>query len=371
MATQCASSSRGWKIRFVAFALLVMAMMPAAARCPKLLMFDGTNFQTQTNAGQADYWGNTVGVQGFFVNRVMPSWQDDVGDDPDSKLWQHLSRFQAVYAKYGVTDNFIKVALYHPVDWNDPQQRGEIVEHFAHAAALARHAGFAGMALDLEPYKPTWVDSGDMANTVQAQGAAIARAMLAAYPGMTLVVIKDGLHQAYPHAPLSQVLSQLDQPPAPARHFWHGGYALSVPFLRGLLSVNWSHVVIATEDTYDGSNIVASVRQTQENYASFMRAGQDGRTDLSVSPGLWPLGHSYADKSARGSPAEFARQLQTAFGAARRYVWIYGYGSAWQTAGDYGTGPVTANFSEYVAAIHAVRASCVAGNSSQQPAATP
>ncbi len=371
MTAQCASSSRGWKARLVAFALLAMAVMPAAALCPKLLMFDGTNFQTQTNTEQANYWGVTVGVQGFFVNRVMPSWQDDVGTDSDSKLWQQVSRFQAVYAKYGVTDNFIKVALYHPVDWNDPQQRGEIVEHFTHAAALARHAGFKGVALDLEPYKPTWADSGDMADTVQAQGAAIARAMLAAYPDMTLVVIQDGLRQIHPHAPLSQVISQLDQPPAPAKHFWHGGYALSVPFLRGLFSVNWSHVVIATEGTYDGSDIAASVRQTQENYASFMGASHDRRTDLSVSPGLWPLGHSYTDKSARGSPTEFARQLQSAFGAAKRYVWIYGYGSAWQTAGAYGAGPVAADFPEYVAAIHAVRASCVAGNSSPRSAATP
>ncbi|MGB3747241.1 MAG: hypothetical protein WA961_03490 [Rhodanobacter sp.] len=330
----------------------------AAAKCPKLLMFDGTNFRTQATAEQADYWGGTVGVQGFFVNRVMASWQDDVGTRPDSKLWRQLSRFQSVYARHGVADNFIKVALYKPIDWRDPGEREQIVKNFSHAAALARHAGLKGIAIDLEPYKPTWVDSGDLSATVQAQGSAIARAMLAAYPGMTLVVIKDALHQNYPHTPLDQLVSRFGTDPGPSRHFWHGGYALATPFLHGLLAADWAHVEIATEVTYEGSDMAAPVHQTRDNYAVFMGAQHASRTGLGVAPGLWPLGHSYDDKSARDTPAEFARHLRSAYGAARNYVWIYGYGSAWQTDGPYGAGPVTADFAKYTAVIHAMRASC-------------
>jgi hypothetical protein len=360
--------SRAIRALLGAIALLVFVVTPASARCPKLLMFDGTNFRTQATTEQAVYWGGTVGVQGFFVNHVMASWQDDVGTRPGSKLWQQLGRFQSVYARHGVVDNFIKVALYKPIDWRDAGEREQVVRNFSHAAALARHAGLKGIAIDLEPYEPTWVDSGDLSAMVQAEASAIAKAMLAAYPKMTLIVIKDALHQNYPHVPLDQLVSRFGTDPGPARHFWHGGYALAIPFLHGLLSADWAHVVIATEVTYEGSDMASPVRQTQDNYAVFMGASHASRTDLSVAPGLWPLGHSYADKSARDTPEQFARHLQSAFGEAKSYVWIYGYGSAWQTGGPYGAAPVTADFPEYVAAIHAMRATCTGSTSS--PVAT-
>lgn len=360
------ASPRATRALLGAVALLLFAARPVSAGCPKLLMFDGTNFHTQATDGQAAYWGDTVGVQGFFVNRVMASWQDDVGTRTDSKLWRQLGLFQSVYARHGVTDNFIKVALYKPIDWHDPDGLKQVVRNFSHAAALARHAGLKGIAIDLEPYEPTWVDSGELSATVQAEASAIAEAMRAAYPQMTLVVIKDALHQNYPRTPLDELVSKFGTDPGPSRHFWHGGYALAIPFLHGLLSANWAHVVIATEVTYDGSDMATPVRQTQRNYDVFMGAEQASRSDLSVAPGLWPLGHSYTDKSARDTPQAFAEHLRSAYSAAEDYVWIYGYGSAWQTDGPYGKAPVTADFPQYTAAIHAMRASCTASAADPQ-----
>ena len=95
-------------------ALLALAAgpwQPALAAGPKLLMFDGVDFRSQTNAQQAAYWGQTVGVQGFFLKNVMDDWKEDVRTDPKSPLWQNVARFQSTYAAAGVTDNFIKVAL--------------------------------------------------------------------------------------------------------------------------------------------------------------------------------------------------------------------------------------------------------------------
>ena len=244
---------------FGALALLLFVTAPASAGCPKLLMFDGTNFHTQATDEQAAYWGDTVGVQGFFVNRVMASWQDDVGTRTDSKLWRQLGLFQSIYARHGVADNFIKVALYKPIDWRDGDALKQVVRNFSHAAALARHAGLKGIAIDLEPYEPTWVDSGELSATVQAEASAIAEAMRTAYPQMTLVVIKDALHQNYPHTPLDELVSKFGTDPGPSRHFWHGGYALAIPFLRGLLSADWAHVVVATEVTYDGADMAAEL----------------------------------------------------------------------------------------------------------------
>lgn len=52
---------------------------------------------------------------------------------------------------------------------------------------------------------------------------------------------------------------------------------------------------------------------------------------MSVAPGLWPLEHSYRDKSARLFPAPFEKEIQAAFPVAPNHGWIYGFGSAWQT----------------------------------------
>ena len=358
--------------RIGAAALLVLALFAsaaplAAASCPTLLMYDGLDIKTQTNAEQARYWGQTVGVQGFFINHLMADWPFDVGTDANSARWQQVSRFQSIYAKHGVTDNFIKVALYKPHDWRNAKQNQAVVRNFAHAAALAKYAGLKGMALDLEPYKPIWdsaADGPDMAATVEREGRAIGNAMHAAYPDITLIVLPDVLHEANPdrtlrqklHAGLNQLTSAKAGKPGVDR------YKLAVPFVRGLLSVPWKQVVLASEQTYSlyGEGIARAVPRVHQNYATFMDADAAAKSDLSMAPGLWPLGRTGKDKSARETPEKFEQRLRVAFKAARQYVWIYGKGSAWQTDGPYAKGAVVANFNGYLQAIQHVRASCQA-----------
>lgn len=60
------------------------------------------------------------------------------------------------------------------------------------------------------------------------------------------------------------------------------------------------------------------------------------------------------------TPAQFSAALQKSEAAARDYVWLYGFGSAWQTDGPYGLGPVVANFKQYKAVIHRAEAACSA-----------
>lgn len=327
LATLCILLGGPWRLAF--------------AHCPKLLMFDGVDIRTQNNTQQAAYWGRTVGVQGFFLNNVMAHWKVDVGTDPDSELWQEVSQFQSIYSQYGVTDNFIKVALYKVHDWHSARENAAVVQRFGHTAALARHAGLKGVALDLEPYEPTWggpAGGPALAATVEGEGRAIGRAMHAAYPNMTLIVLPDVLDEA--------------------QHY-ENAYALSVPFVRGLLSVHWTHVVIAMEQTYsrNSDGIVPSMQATRQSFAQLMGRSAES-LHLTAAPGLWTLGPTRLDKSARESSARFEQRLATAFDAAKRYVWIYGKGSAWQTDGPYAPGPVVANFDQYLSAIHQVRASC-------------
>lgn len=314
--------------------------------CPKLLMFDGVDIQTQTNDEQARYWGKTIGIQGFFLNNIMPVWQADVGRDSGSKIWRLARRFQRVYSDFGVTDNFIKVAIWNRHSWYDATANRQLVSNFTHAARLANYAGMKGIAIDMEPYVPTWGGSGggsELAQAIEEEGRSIGTAIHGAYPEMTLVLIQDALYWAS------------------RREGYHGGYALAVPFLRGLLSIRFKSVIIAGEQSYVTSPSVAQVAgDIQREYGQFIAVNGLPRTQLSASLGLWPLGTNYQNKSAQISPEVFFQQLRSAYSVSSSYVWIYGFGSAWQTDGPYGKGPVVSNFEDYVRAVKQIEVSCVA-----------
>lgn len=358
-------SSRSMGLATVLVLLIGPWHVAAAAPCPKLLMFDGVDIRTQNDAQQAAYWGQTVGVQGFFLKFVMDHWQEDVGTDPDSKLWQDVARFQSIYSKYGVTDNFIKVASYKPHDWNSTKANQAAVTHLQHAAMLAKYAKLQGVALDLEPYVPTWggpAAGPELAATIEQEGRAIGQAMHEAYPDMTLIVLPDVLAQTQRYATLLQRFkSDVHNMKARQKVPKYSRYEFAVQFTRGLLSVPWTRVVIGLEQTYsrNAEGMEPSVQRTQSGFARLM--GKSAASmHLSGAPGLWPLGPTRTNKAARESPGRFEERLRAAYKAASEYVWIYGHGSAWQTNGPYAPGPVTPEFGQYTDAIHRVEASCKA-----------
>jgi hypothetical protein len=350
-------------------ALLVLLAGPwhvaLAAQCPKLLMFDGFDIRTQDNAQQAAYWGRTVGVQGFFLNSVMPHWQKDVGAGPNSEIWQDVAKFQSLYSKEGVTDNFIKVASYKAHDWKNAKANDAAVARFRHAAMLAKYAKLKGVALDLEPYVPIWggpAAGPGLETTIEQEGRAIGEAMHQAYPDMTLFVLPDVLDQTQRYATLLQRFkSGVHAMKAAKKMPKYNRYEMAVPFMRGLLSVPWSHVVIGMEQTYsrNADGMGPSVQRTEADFARLM--GKSAASmHLSGAPGLWPLGPTRTNKAARESPGRFADRLRAAYAAANQYVWIYGHGSAWQTDGPYAPGPVTPEFNQFTDAIHRVETRCQA-----------
>jgi len=338
-----------------AFLACVLASAPVWSACPKLLMTAGLNIHKQTSPEQAAYWGHTVGVQGFMVNYIVGDWQTDVGTNPNGGTWKLLRRFQSLYARQGVTDNFIKIALYKGHDWHSAAQNQAALRNLAHAAAMARFAGLKGLALDLEPYAPTWGGSAggpELAQTVEAEGRKIGEAMHAAYPDMTLIILPDVRREAEHERKSGS--DWADQ--------HHGGYQLAPAFAQGLLSVPWSQVVIGTEFTYSAraERIVPFMHDASRRYLDADDAHAAPRTNFSIAPGLWPLGPTAKDKSARESPAQFKRRLKVAFDTSKQYVWIFGSSSAWQKDGPLGPvpGPVATSFQQFVDAIHDVRASC-------------
>ncbi|HEX7326253.1 MAG TPA: hypothetical protein VF292_13020 [Rhodanobacteraceae bacterium] len=341
-----------------AFALCTLVCLPAWSACPKLLMTAGLNIHKQTNPEQAVYWGQTVGVQGFMVNYIVTDWQTDVGTNPDSGTWKLLRRFQTLYAKHGVADNFIKIALYKGHDWHSAKQNRQATRNLAHAAALAKYAGLKGLALDLEPYAPTWGGSAGgphLAQTVEQEGRRMGEAMHKAYPGMTLIVLPDVLREADHEKKMAGEWASTH----------HGGYGLAAPFVHGLLSVPWKHVVVGTEFTYSAhaQRLALFTQQASQRYAQALHASDRLPANFSIAPGLWPLGPNAHDKSARESPVQFKRRLQSAYASAKQYVWIFGSSSAWQKDGPLGPkpGPVAKTFPQFLKVIHEVRADCSAG----------
>jgi hypothetical protein len=108
------------------------------------------------------------------------------------------------------------------------------------------------------------------------------------------------------------------------------------------------------------------MQQAAERYRDGAGVRDASKANFSIAPGLWPLGPTAKDKSARFSPAEFRQRLQVAFDTSKQYVWIYGSSSAWQKDGPLGPvpGPVATSFQQFLDAIHHVRATCNAKGSS-------
>lgn len=317
------------KTTIAKLALIVLGILFSglASACPKLL-YMAVNYNTDNNASDAQYWSQTVGAQGVFISYLMTYWTTNVGASPNS-LWDGARSFQQTYAKYGATDNFVKVSIYSNLDWRSPTAIDQYVTNFGNLAKLAKYAGFKGIALDLEPYSSAWGEmSGGDKNTVQRAGQLIAAAMYKAYPDMTLVILPDVVYQYGATRDLQLAT---------------GGYKLSVPFVHGLFYQPWKQVIMATEGTYSASpaSIIHWVDVTYANYDGMFNPG---KFPFSVAPGIWPLGVSGSDKSARMSVAQFQSNLATDYQVTDSYVWIFGMGTAWKTDKN---GPVVPNFLEY------------------------
>jgi len=332
------------------------AQPPSAHGCPKLLMFDGVQVSTQTNEAMAKYWGETIGVEGFYLNDIMASWDVMVGDDEQNvRHYQALKQFQELYSKYGVRDNFIKVAMYDPHDWRDPAAQDRVVSNFRQAAHLARFAGLKGIAFDLEPQAKTkgvWeVDPAlpEKNKNIHELAKRIGAAILSQFPEAVIIVLPEILDYTTP--PYPEKTSR--------------AYALAFRFWDGLVQAHFAQLIIATENSYDSAQPARYVSEIRAKYRDNLLGNGVNPESLPVALGIWPLAKTYTDKSARSTPEQFQERLQEAFQEAVRdnspYVWIYGHGSAWQTDGPYGKGSVDPHFNEFVRVVHRVKEQCAKG----------
>ena len=315
--------------------------------CPKVLMFDGLDVLTELDEAKAKYWGQVVGVDGFFINHVMAGWTDSVGDDEGGETYRRVRKFHDLYSKFGVSDDFIKVAVYKQHDWRDPDGQSRVVSNFRQAAHLARYAGLKGLALDLEDYVGGhWANDPtdpDKADRVYSLGRRIGGAILSEFPDGEIIVLPEVL--AFTCPPYSEKVCQ--------------NYDLVRRFWDGLVQAHFRELFIAAEQSYDLSqpNLIAG--KMREIYHSNLVSNGIDPADVGVLLGIWPLGKTYTDKSAWCTPAQFEERLRLAFRERAAYVWIYGHGSAWEKEGPYGNGDVDPRFDEFVQALHRVKRNCL------------
>jgi hypothetical protein len=319
---------------------------PIATSCPKILMFDGLDIRTENNETEARYWGQIIGVQGFYVGNVMASWDDSVGNDEESKTYQEVKQFQETYSSFGVTDNFIKVALYTKPHWGDQVALSKVVENFREASHLARYAGMKGLAIDLEPYAAGYWDKDPAIPGKEEQvyllGRRIGGAILSEFPDATIIVLPEVL--SYEDLSYSEGLRQ--------------AYALCSRFWDGLVQAHFKQLIISTETSYDSSRpdlVASNIKKVYQDNLS--KNGVDPKS-VAIAVGIWPLAKTYTDKSPRCTPSQFEERLRLAFQLKSPYVWIYGHGSAWEKDGPYGKGDVAPRFHEYVRAVHKIEDSC-------------
>lgn len=325
---------------------------PPPSPCPKVLMFDGFQLQAHNDEAWARYWGETVGVEGFLLNQVMPDWSFSVGRDAESDLHQSLKQFQELYARHGVTENFIKVALYRQLDWHDAAAADRVVENFRQAARLARSAELRGLALDLEPYvEDFWAEDQALPDKPQRAfqlGRRIGQAIQLEFPEASVLVFPEVL--------------VLVLPPYSPR--MRSAYRVAPDFWDGLVRAPFKQLLVGIEKSYQASRPDLVAREMRELYRIDLLAKGLDPAAVPLVVGLWPLGKTYTDKRARETPARFEQRLRLAFDEPSPYVWIYGHGSAWQEDGPYGQGKVDPNFADYVHALQEVKASCRAARSS-------
>ena len=296
---------------------------------------------------------------GFMLSGIMSNWDDDIwatdGDastrGKDDGTYQRVKSCNDVCRKYGISENFIKVAFYKHVPlWIDDAAWSTLYENFRQAARFARMTGCRGIALDIEyvseQYNLDWegydyqgYSQQDLRTAAVRRGRELVRAMLEAYPDMVFLNLPEG-------------------------HYFYGPLASDfiVGMVNGMAEANAKggfHLL--TERTYSMTKILGLLLFAQKVEKDLLKMLDDSarsywRERCSIALGGWPLGYyrevfdengnflgysgreetfgnkvvgSYADKSARFSPEEFRQQYAGMLMGSKYYCWIYGHGATW------------------------------------------
>jgi len=291
---------------------------------PKVLMFSAADIYYLVDSVQ--FWGEKVGVNGFFLAYLADWWT------PKEKLFENIAILTDVNKKgasYGVDYNFIKVALGYkelPI-WTDDKPWSTIQSNFRNIAKFIKQSGTRGIAIDTEPYEvPLFdstayrfktIDKNILKSKVFQRGRELMQALTEVFPDIEIIILPEGAFYWINHEQSSSART----------------YELWIDFFNGMASArNKKGIVVGAEKTYS----VTDKKSLKEIYDTINKTMLEHVQDpvfwkghCSIALGMWPLGKTYSDKSARYSVARFDEQFLQAEALSPRYVWIYGHGAAW------------------------------------------
>jgi len=324
------------------------AQTGARPAAPATTLLYGT-FNDAWLAATVDRWADS-GFGGFIVPSYV-QWFSSAADLEAHR--PHLTDLARGGARYGVTENFIAIQLAATryddgrglPAWQDELGWQAVLVNFERIAEFARTTGMRGIALDTEHYGSHLWDARHARNDrlpkhvleriVHERGKRLMQAFRHAFPGLQVILLQEGAFWW---------VAQAD-----------AEYELWPAFFNGLASDRpQPGIVVATESTYPerdllrlmnrdpGAFIRQRASQIEAAIASIAEFPEYWKSDGSLAVGMWPLGVTYADKSARYRPEVFSGQLDAARSASGRYVWVYSHGNAWWRM----TPPEVVSFSE-------------------------
>lgn len=341
---------------YMTFLLLSTVAWSNSCKAAKVVLFGTTNVEYLKDT--AEDWADR-GFSGFMIGGVFGSFDTDVwaqdGDsttrDKNDKLFQAVLTCNQECAKYGITENFIKVGFFGVLpNFTDDNIWEDICENFRQAAIFARDTKCRGIAIDTEytylQYSLGWegydykgYSKAVLKEKAYQRGAEMIRAILSEFPEAVVVVL--------PETDLFRPESVL----------WRQMFRGMVKQMAEADASGGMHFF--TEESYHVTNpillhLLFSATSTCIGFVLEPDARKYWNSKCTIAPGAWPLGYArkiykngkfvgyggrkqiYGDKIVgpawdKGpwySVKEFRSQLKTISQLGKRYCWIYTEGDA-------------------------------------------
>ncbi|MBZ0190647.1 MAG: hypothetical protein K8F34_03010 [Candidatus Kuenenia stuttgartiensis] len=291
---------------------------------PKVLLFSAID--TDYLADTLSDWGENIGINGFMLAYVADWWTPKKQIFKDIEV---LTKINKEGAAYGIDSNFIKVAIgYRELpNWTDDKAWAVVLNNFRNIADLIKQSGTKGIALDTEPYKASLFDTKAerfksmnrdiLKAKIYQRGKEIMQSLTGVFPDIEVIILPEGAFYWF----------------NPGEGTMPYAYELWIDFFNGMASVkNNKGIVVAGECTYSNTR-VDSITWLYNTINKTMKQHVEDpvfwKERCSVALGMWPLGKSYSDKSARYSPVKFKEQFLQTTALSPKYVWIYACGAPW------------------------------------------
>ncbi len=290
------------------------------ASLPKTLVFSAT---PDNVIAHAEEW-HALGIDGFFLNKVVREWSDDVWAT-DGKPWtigesdatfQKTRKANAICQRLGM-DTFLKIAFDNPFDWFNDLAWQQINHHFRQFGIFARETGCTGVAIDIEyvneQYTFDWegytydgYTRSELVERVRARMTGAIQGLYDEFPEMVLLTLPEQGLMLGAHIQAAWIEEA-------ARRNAPGG------------------VHCCIEHTYRNPNVRHALAYVQGCSELFRRLlSEDGAEywleKCSISVGVWPFGFGDEKRYAPGmSVEEFRQGLAGSLMVSRRYNWIYSH----------------------------------------------